>query len=458
MRIHILGICGTFMGSLAVLAKQLGHEVSGSDQNVYPPMSTQLEAQGIALCQGYDPAHITANSPDVVVIGNTCSRGNPSVEFVLERGLPFASGPSWLAQQVLHGRWVIGVAGTHGKTTTTSMVAWILEHAGMQPGFLIGGVPANFPASARIGGSPFFVIEADEYDSAFFDKRSKFIHYLPRTVIMGNLEFDHADIFRNLDDIQIQFHHLAKTIPGHGLIVAPRADANLAAVFQRGLWCPVQTTGPAADWQVRALQADGSQFEIRHGNDSGMIEWGMLGEHNMANAAAAVAAAAHVGVPLAVACQALSLFKGVKRRMELLGTVDGIRVYDDFAHHPTAIRTTLNGLRKAMMAAQSKGRLLVLIEARSNTMKMGYHQATLADAVTPADAVVWFRSEATKLDLDAIAKAATCDFRSMGSVAEILAWATATARPGDHVVIMSNGGFEGIHQRLLRALQDRTGA
>jgi UDP-N-acetylmuramate: L-alanyl-gamma-D-glutamyl-meso-diaminopimelate ligase len=458
MRIHILGICGTFMGSLAVLAKQLGHEVSGSDQNVYPPMSTQLEAQGIALCQGYDPAHITANSPDVVVIGNTCSRGNPSVEFVLERGLPFASGPSWLAQQVLHGRWVIGVAGTHGKTTTTSMVAWILEHAGMQPGFLIGGVPANFPASARIGGSPFFVIEADEYDSAFFDKRSKFIHYLPRTVIMGNLEFDHADIFRNLDDIQIQFHHLAKTIPGHGLIVAPRADANLAAVFQRGLWCPVQTTGPAADWQVRALQADGSQFEIRHGNDSGMIEWGMLGEHNMANAAAAVAAAAHVGVPLAVACQALSLFKGVKRRMELLGTVDGIRVYDDFAHHPTAIRTTLNGLRKAMTAAQSKGRLLVLIEARSNTMKMGYHQATLADAVTPADAVVWFRSEATKLDLDAIAKAATCDFRSMGSVAEILAWATATARPGDHVVIMSNGGFEGIHQRLLRALQDRTGA
>lgn len=458
MRIHILGICGTFMGSLAVLAKQLGHEVSGSDQNVYPPMSTQLEAQGIALCQGYDPAHITANRPDVVVIGNTCSRGNPSVEFVLERGLPFASGPSWLAQQVLHGRWVIGVAGTHGKTTTTSMVAWILEHAGMQPGFLIGGVPANFPASARIGGSPFFVIEADEYDSAFFDKRSKFIHYLPRTVIMGNLEFDHADIFRNLDDIQIQFHHLAKTIPGHGLIVAPRADANLAAVFQRGLWCPLQTTGPAADWQVRALQADGSQFEIRHGNDSGMIEWGMLGEHNMANAAAAVAAAAHVGVPLAVACQALSLFKGVKRRMELLGTVDGIRVYDDFAHHPTAIRTTLNGLRKAMTAAQSKGRLLVLIEARSNTMKMGYHQATLADAVTPADAVVWFRSEATKLDLDAIAKAATCDFRSMGSVAEILAWATATARPGDHVVIMSNGGFEGIHQRLLRALQDRTGA
>lgn len=458
MRIHILGICGTFMGSLAVLAKQLGHEVSGSDQSVYPPMSTQLEAQGIALCQGYDPAHITANNPDIVVVGNTCSRGNPSVEFVLERGLPFTSGPAWLAEHVLRGRWVIGVAGTHGKTTTTSMVAWILEHAGMQPGFLIGGVPANFPASARIGDSPFFVIEADEYDSAFFDKRSKFIHYLSRTVIMGNLEFDHADIFRNLDDIQIQFHHLAKTIPGHGLVVAPKADANLAAVFQRGLWCPLQSTGEGGDWQLHALQADGSRFEVKHGNESAVVEWGMLGDHNMANAVAAVAAAAHVGVPLRVACEALSLFKGVKRRMELLGTVDGIRIYDDFAHHPTAIRTTLDGLRKAMTAGKSQGRLLVLIEARSNTMKMGHHQTTLAAAVTPADAVVWYRSEATRLDLDAIAQEASCEFLSMGSVAEILAWATANARSGDHVVIMSNGGFEGIHQRLLQALQSRAGA
>jgi UDP-N-acetylmuramate: L-alanyl-gamma-D-glutamyl-meso-diaminopimelate ligase len=453
MRIHILGICGTFMGSLAVLARQLGHEVSGSDQNVYPPMSTQLEAEGIALCQGYDPAHITANNPDIVVIGNTCSRGNPSVEFVLERGLPYTSGPGWLAEHVLRGRWVIGVAGTHGKTTTTSMVAWILEHAGMEPGFLIGGVPANFPASARIGASPFFVIEADEYDSAFFDKRSKFIHYLARTVIMGNLEFDHADIFRSLEDIQTQFHHLARTIPGNGLVIAPQQDANLQAVFQRGLWCPLQTTGEGGEWQVRALRPDGSQLEIRHGVQRGEIHWGLLGEHNMANAVAAVAAAAHVGVPLTVACEALSQFRGVKRRLELLGTVKGIRVYDDFAHHPTAIRSTLEGLRKALQAGDGKGRLLVLIEARSNTMKMGYHQHTLAAALAPADAAVWYRSEATRLDLDAIAAAASCEFHSLDSVAAIIDWTVANARSGDHVVIMSNGGFEGIHQRLLQALQ-----
>src|SRR5690606_24375687 len=336
MRIHILGICGTFMGSLAVLARALGHEVSGSDQNVYPPMSTQLLEQGIVLSEGYDPAHIEAARPDIVVIGNTCSRGNAAVEYVLERGLPFASGPAWLAEHVLRGRWVLGVAGTHGKTTTTSMLAWILEEAGMSPGYLIGGVPANFPVSARLGESDFFVIEADEYDSAFFDKRSKFIHYLPRTLIMGNLEFDHADIFRSLEDIQLQFHHLARVLPRHGLIVAPGDDANLEAVFARGLWCAKQSTGevdavPSADWRWRPLRADGSAFEILHGNKAWPVRWSLLGRHNMANATAAVAAAAHAGVPPDAACAALAGFRGVKRRLELLGDFGGVRLYDDFA-------------------------------------------------------------------------------------------------------------------------------
>lgn len=453
MRIHILGICGTFMGSLAVLAKQLGHEVSGSDQNVYPPMSTQLQAQGIVLCNGYDPAHILANKPDVVVIGNTCSRGNAAVEFVLDQGLAFTSGPAWLAEHVLRGRWVIGVAGTHGKTTTTSMVSWILEYAGMEPGYLIGGVPANFPVSARLGGSDFFVIEADEYDSAFFDKRSKFIHYLPRTVIMGNLEFDHADIFRNLEDIQLQFHHLAKTIPNNGQIIAPAADKNLAAVFARGLWCEAQYFGTeSGDWLVTALAADGSSMKISHGTQSAELHWDLLGQHNMANAVAAVAAAAHAGVPLALACEALCAFKGVKRRLELLGTVRGVRVYDDFAHHPTAIKTTLQGLRQAMLAGSNKGKLIVLIEARSNTMKSGFHQQTLAASLEDADMVLWFKNQAGSLDLDAISAALPGRFSIMSETAQMLDWVQANAGEGDHVVIMSNGGFEGIHQRLLQRL------
>lgn len=456
MRIHILGICGTFMGSLAVLAKQLGHEVSGSDQNVYPPMSTQLEAQGIVLCNGYDPEHIRANKPQIVVIGNTCSRGNPAVEYVLDTGLPFTSGPAWLAEHVLQGRWVIGVAGTHGKTTTSSMVSWILEFAGMAPGYLIGGVPANFPVSARLGESDFFVIEADEYDSAFFDKRSKFIHYLPRTVIMGNLEFDHADIFRNLEDIQQQFHHLTKTIPGNGLIIAPRADGNLAKVFERGLWSEVQYIGDeSADWQVSALAADGSRMQISHGEESATVAWSLLGRHNMANAVAAIAAAHHVGVPLKIACEALSAFKGVKRRLELLGTVGGIRIYDDFAHHPTAIQTTLEGLREAMLAMNSTGKLIVMIEARSNTMKMGFHQNTLACALTEADSVLWYRNQTGSLDLDAVGSAVKGNFMVMNETSQMIDWVCQHACAGDQVVIMSNGGFEGIHQRLLQSLADK---
>jgi len=463
MRIHILGICGTFMGSLAVLAKQLGYEVSGSDQNVYPPMSTQLEEQGIALCSGYDPQHMLDNKPDLVVIGNTCSRGNASVEYLLEHDLPFTSGPGWLAEHVLRGKWVLGVAGTHGKTTTTSMLAWILDYAGMDPGYLIGGVPKNFSVSARLGSTDFFVIEADEYDSAFFDKRSKFIHYMPRTCIMGNLEFDHADIFRSVEDIQLQFQHLCKTIPQSGLIVAPTGSAALEQVFavqgekSKSLWCGLQRCGPAgspaADWSYSPISADGSVFRIQHGNDSAEVQWTMLGDHNMQNATAAIAAAAHAGIPLRISAEALSKFEGVKRRLELIGKVNDISVYDDFAHHPTAIETTLKGLRAAMQKQQSKGRLIAVIEARSNTMKMGYHQHTLAASVEAADAVLWYKSAVTKLDLDAIAAAAKPEFLCMDNTEAMLVWLKARVQSGDHVVIMSNGGFEGLHQRLLAALR-----
>jgi len=457
MRVHILGICGTFMGSLAVLARQLGHTVSGSDQNVYPPMSTQLEDQGIALCQGYDPAHIEANTPDIIVIGNTCSRGNPSVEYVLERGLPFTSGPAWLAEHVLQGRWVLGVAGTHGKTTTTSMLAWILEYAGMSPGYLIGGVPKNFAVSARLGETGFFVIEADEYDSAFFDKRSKFIHYLPRTVIMGNLEFDHADIFRTLEDIQLQFHHLTKTIPGNGLIVAPADNASLDAVFARGTWCEVQRFGAhdaLAQWRVELASADGSALILHNGDQQAAFSWSLLGEHNASNALAAAAAAHHVGVPISVTAEALAAFTGVKRRLELLGEFAGVRIYDDFAHHPTAIATTLAGLRAALQASGKPGRVIAVIEARSNTMKMGYHQQTLASSMAPADVVLWYRSAVTHLDLDAIGAQVKGEFLTMTDTADMIAWLKTNTRAGDHVVIMSNGGFEGLHQRLLASLAE----
>ena len=453
MHIHILGICGTFMGSLAVLAKQLGYQVSGSDQNVYPPMSTQLEEQGITLCQGYKPEHL-ADTPDLVVIGNTCSRGNQAVEYVLNQGLPYCSGPQWLAEHVLQGRWVLAVAGTHGKTTTTSMLTWILHEAGMQPGYLVGGVPKNFNCSADLGKSDFFVIEADEYDSAFFDKRSKFIHYRPRTVILGNLEFDHADIFASLADIQTQFHHLLKTIPGEGLVVAPAENENLAQVFAKGLWSQQQLFSlegsDKAQWQATLLKDNGSSFRLQWEKHKGEVHWNLTGRHNVQNAIAAAAAAAHVGVPLQHSCEALSRFAGVKRRLELVGDIDGIRIYDDFAHHPTAIATTLEGMRATVPSGE--GRLIAVIEARSNTMKMGYHQATLAQSVTAADRVLWYRSEASRLDLEAIAAEAGNDFSSLDSVEDILTALVADSQPGDHIIIMSNGGFEGLHGRLLQAL------
>jgi len=458
MHIHILGICGTFMGSLAILAKQLGYQVSGSDQHVYPPMSTQLQEQGISLCEGYDPAHFQ-DKPDMIVIGNTCSRGNPAVEYVLNEGLPYCSGPQWLAEHVLQGRWVLAVAGTHGKTTTTSMLSWILDYAGLQPGFLIGGVPKNFDASARLGEQPFFVIEADEYDSAFFDKRSKFIHYQPRTVIMGNLEFDHADIFADLAAIQTQFHHLVKIIPENGLAISPAGNQALEEVFDKGSWSPRQTFSLqadnklAADWQVSLLQEDGSSFEVKAADEKVVVNWSLLGSHNVQNAVAAIAAAAHAGVSIQQSCKALSEFEGVKRRLEVLGTFKGVSVYDDFAHHPTAIKTTLDGKRAALSADTNAGRLIAVIEARSNTMKMGYHQNTLADSLNAADKVYWYKNADTKLDLDAIASASIPEFTVLESVDSLIETLVTDSQSGDHIVIMSNGGFEGFHQKLCTALQ-----
>lgn len=453
MHIHILGICGTFMGSLAVLAKELGYRVTGSDANVYPPMSTQLEAQGIALTQGYDPAQLSPR-PDLVVIGNAMSRGNPAVEHVLNEGIPYTSGPAWLAQHVLQGRHVIGVAGTHGKTTTTTMVAWVLEQAGLNPGFLIGGVPKGFAASARLGGGRYFVVEADEYDSAFFDKRSKFIHYAPRTAILNNLEFDHADIFENLDAIKKQFHHLVRTVPGQGRLIVPADDANLVDVLQKGAWTPVErfaleTAVDGARWRAELLADDGSAFAVWvDGVRAGEVRWPMTGRHSVNNGLAALIAADHVGVPVAAACAALSAFPGVKRRMEVVGEVRGITVYDDFAHHPTAIATTLEGLRKKV----GRARIIAVIEPRSNTMRLGAHKDSLAPSVAAADEVFWYQPEGLNWDLGPVVAASPVPAQVLGSIDAIVAAVVARAAPGDQVLVMSNGGFGGIHQKLVQAL------
>jgi len=449
MHIHILGICGTFMGSLAVLAKALGHHVTGSDANVYPPMSTQLEAQGISLMQGYLPEHLTP-APDLVVIGNALSRGNPAVEHVLNKGLPYVSGPQWLADHVLQGRWVLGVAGTHGKTTTTSMLAWVLEHAGMSPGFLIGGVPQNFGISARLGDTPFFVVEADEYDSAFFDKRSKFVHYRPRTAILNNLEFDHADIFPDLPAIERQFHHLVRTIPGEGLIIHPESEQAIARVLEMGCWTPVQTTGGTGQWQARLLAEDGSRFEVLfEGSAQGIVEWSLTGQHNVANALATLAAARHVGVTAAQGIAALAAFQGVKRRMEKVAEPNGISLYDDFAHHPTAIATTLDGLRKRVGDAP----IIAIIEPRSNSMKLGAHRDGLPDSVLQADQVLWYAPPNLGWDIAATAAACRVPALVCDSLEAIIEQVKAKAQPGTQVVIMSNGGFGGLHGKLAEALK-----
>lgn len=449
MHIHILGICGTFMGSLAVLAKELGHRVTGSDANVYPPMSTQLQAQGIELTQGYDAAQLEP-APDLVVIGNALSRGNPAVEYVLNKGLPYVSGPQWLADHVLQGRWVLAVAGTHGKTTTSSMLAWVLEHAGMAPGFLIGGVPQNFAVSARLGQTPFFVVEADEYDSAFFDKRSKFVHYRPRTAILNNLEFDHADIFPDLAAIERQFHHLIRTVPSEGLVIHPTTEPALGRVIEMGCWTPVQTTGENGQWQANLLSADGSRFEVSfEGVVQGTVEWPLTGQHNVANALATLAAARHVGVVAPLGIEALCAFKSVKRRMEWVAEVQGLTLYDDFAHHPTAIATTLDGLRKRIGDAA----LIAVIEPRSNSMKLGAHRDGLPESVRDADQVIWYAPP--NLGWDLAATAAQCPVPAIvaDSLEAIIERVKSQARPGTHVVIMSNGGFGGLHLKLAEALK-----
>jgi UDP-N-acetylmuramate: L-alanyl-gamma-D-glutamyl-meso-diaminopimelate ligase len=456
MHLHILGICGTFMGGIAAIAKAAGHRVTGSDKNVYPPMSTQLEALGIELTSGFDAAQLKP-APDVVVVGNVMSRGVPVIEALLESGIPYASGPEWLAREVLRDVHVLGVAGTHGKTTTSSMLAWILEHAGLEPGFLIGGVPGNFPVSARLGGRKYFVIEADEYDTAFFDKRAKFVHYRPRTVILNNLEFDHADIYENLGAIQKQFHHLVRTVPGSGRILWNTSDANLAATLAMGAWTPregfARAPGGGVTWALDV--EDGGDFSkfvvLEGGKPAGTVRWSLLGAHNAENALAAIGAARHVGIPVAQSIAALTEFKGVKRRMELRGEVQGVAVYDDFAHHPTAIAYTIDGLRRKV----GDKRIVAVLEPRSATMKMGVHRDTLGPSLSAADAVWMFAPPDLGWDAEAVVASLGAKGRLARTMDELIAGLTGGARAGDQVLIMSNGGFGGLHGRLLEALARR---
>jgi len=458
LKIHILGICGTFMGGIAVLAKQAGHEVSGCDANVYPPMSTQLEEQGIRLCEGFHADDIP-DDVDEVVIGNAMSRGNEAVEHVLNNNIAYSSGPEWLSKHVLNKRWVLAVAGTHGKTTTSSMLAWMLQYAGLNPGFLIGGIPANFGLSARIGDAPFFVVEADEYDTAFFDKRSKFVHYHPRTAVLNNLEFDHADIFENLDAIKKQFHHFVRTIPGDGLIVKNGDDENVMSMLEMGCWsqtAAIHKTHDDAhsndDWSIGEVSSDGKYFEVLlDGKNVCSVNWDVHGSFNRMNALAAIAAAQHAGVPVELSCEALKEFKGIKRRLEVRGVVNEITVYDDFAHHPTAIEETLT----AMKEVQGKGKVFAVLEPRSNTMRMGVHKDSLSDSWQQADEICLYQPEGLDWNLaDVVAKskAPASIFSSTDNIIEHL---LSEAASGDHILIMSNGGFEGIHQRMLDALVEK---
>lgn len=479
--IHILGIAGTFMGGIAQLAKAMGHNVSGSDKAIYPPMSTQLEQAGIAVSDDQNTDFLKAE-PDAVVIGNALSRGHTSVEATLNSQQFYISGPQWLADHILKDRWVIAVAGTHGKTSTASMVAWILEFAKLNPGFLIGGVPANFGVSARLGDSPFFVVEADEYDTAFFDKRSKFVHYRPRTCVLNNLEFDHADIFDSIDDIQRQFHHLVRTVPSNGLIVMPTDEPYLDQVIEKGCWTPVEKQGTAGEWSYSLYEQDGSEFEVRfQGNCLGRVSWSLTGLHNVRNALSAIAAAVHCGVPARIAVEGLCSFSGILRRMDLMGethqgaqqgTKQGIKIYDDFAHHPTAIATTLKGARNQLLknsrgagfdsdsnnsesgvesgVKSRAGRLIAVFEPRSNTMRMGVHAQTLPSSFDEADVVYAFIDQAWNwnLPLDEFKAPVTIEH----SYEALLATLIKELQPNDTVVIMSNGSFGGIHQKLFNEL------
>ena len=457
MHIHILGVCGTFMGGIAAIAKSAGHRVTGSDRNVYPPMSTQLAALGIEVVEGFEPAQLDP-APDIVVVGNVMTRGMPVIEALLDQGIAYASGPEWLAREVLAGRWVLAVAGTHGKTTTTSLLAWILEHAGLEPGFLIGGVPENFGASARLGRPPFFAIEADEYDTAFFDKRAKFVHYRPRTAVLNNLEFDHADIYPDVASIERQFHHLVRTVPGSGRIVWNAADARLSETLALGCWTPLEGFARAgatgARWTARAQQGveDFSCFEVLEQDRScGVVKWPLMGAHNVDNALAAIAAAHHAGVPAPQAVAALSEFRGIARRMQLEAEVAGIRVYDDFAHHPTAIETTLDGLRRRAGAA----RIIAVLEPRSNTMRMGVHRSALAPALARADEVWVYAPADLGWDAGEVVRALGTRGKLAADIEGLATELAKSLRPGDNVLIMSNGGFGGLHGKLIAALEQR---
>ncbi len=448
MHIHILGICGTFMGGIALVARATGHRVTGCDANVYPPMSTQLEQQGIELVEGYGEDQIGLK-PDLWVIGNVITRGNPLMEAILDRGVPYISGPQWLHEHVLPGKWVLAVAGTHGKTTTSSMLAWILEVAGRNPGFLIGGVPLNFGSSARSTGSRYFVIEADEYDTAFFDKRSKFVHYAPRTLLLNNLEFDHADIFVDLAAIEVQFHHLVRTVPRSGRIVSNAQEPALERVLARGCWTEVERFGTPTGWNARDT-GDGSFEVLQGGQPAGVVKWSLNGRHNRDNALAAIAAANHVGIAPEESARALSAFKNVRRRMELAGEADGVAVYDDFAHHPSAIATTVQGLRSTM----ASGSLIAVLEPRSNTMKLGVMKERLAASLADADRIFcythglgWDAASA----LSPLGDRAQC-VSDLGTLVEAVVRA---AVPGDCILVMSNGAFGGIHGKLLEALRRR---
>jgi len=454
--IHILGICGTFMGGLALLARECGFSVTGSDRNIYPPMSTQLLSSDIPLVDGYDADQLSP-APGCVVVGNALSRGQPVVEAMLSGGIPYTSGPEWLGRHILQDQWVLAVSGTHGKTSTASMLAWILEQAGLQPGFLIGGIPSNFGLSARLGGGAYFVVEADEYDSAFFDKRSKFVHYRPKTAVINNLEYDHADIFPDLAAIETQFHHLVRCIPGDGLIVRGGGEA-IDRVLEKGCWTPVETVAGADDeqcagWTWRALSsaADALHITAPDGAEA-ELQWELIGSHNAANATAAIAAAHHVGVSLDISVKALASFKGVKRRLELLGKPAGVAVYDDFAHHPTAIQSTLAGMR----AQLDTGKLIAVIEPRSNTMRLGEHKDALATCAELADCALWFAPPDLQWDLSSIVSPSGQEVHD--STGALIERALAVAEPGDSIVIMSNGGFDGLHSRLLMALEERAGS
>ena len=440
------------MGGVALLARSLGMKVSGSDANVYPPMSDQLKAAGIELQEGYLAEHMNPK-PDLVVIGNAMSRGNPAVEYVLNEGLAYTSGPQWLANNVLKDRWVLAVSGTHGKTTTSSLLAWILEDAGLAPGFLIGGVPGNFGEAARLGDTPFFVIEADEYDTAFFDKRSKFVHYHPRTLVVNNLEFDHADIFDDLAAIQKQFHHLIRTVPSEGLIIIPPDEVDIDKTLSMGCWSKKQTVGlEAGDLQATEVSADGSEFKIQYqGKFQANVNWQMLGRHNVSNALAAIAAARHVGVNISQACEALAAFKGIKRRMELYGEVKGIRVYDDFAHHPTAIESTIKGLK----ANIGERKLIAILELRSNTMRMGIHKESLANCLQVADRVILFNQSDMNWSLSTVQQQLGEKATIEVSIDDIVGLIRDEAMRGDEILIMSNGGFCGIHEKILTVLAKR---